>query len=565
MHAPNVRRDLASRLVRRLAPLVAAALVAGAGASARAAADAAPGPAPIAVSVDTVLRAALPAVANAPAPAATAAVRRAVAQAWSERAFVPRYLQAGAPHEPTAEAREVLALMAAARERGLDPGAYGVDALRAAFASPPRDARAAARLEQELAFAFGRFLADLGFGRVDPATLGYDLPQQRRRSGLEPAVRAALAARSPAEAVRAIEPALPLYRPMLALLADWRARAARPEPPPLPPLPAVPRKVSPGDTWAGTAALRARLVTEGDLAAGAAPPDPASPDRYDGPLVDAVRRFQARHGLDEDGVLGARTLAELQAPAAQRVRRIELSLERIRWLGDVPRGRFVAINIPEYRLWAVDGGRVATTMRVVVGRAVTGTPVFVDAIEWLEFNPYWNVPRSIAAKELYPKMARNPGHLASQQMELIGGAGLSGAELQRALASGRARIRQLPGELNALGRVKLMMPNRHDVYLHDTPSRTLFERSRRDFSHGCVRLQHPFELAAFALAGQPEWTAERMAQAVAAGTNLRVPLKAPVPVLIFYSTVNVEPDGRGRFVPDVYGLDAKLDAALAGR
>jgi murein L,D-transpeptidase YcbB/YkuD len=536
-----------------------------ASASARAVADAPSPPSrpsATAASIDALLRESLAAAADAPAPSATAAVRRAVAGAWSERAFVPRYVRAGAPHEATAEAREALALMAAARDRGLDPGAYGVDALRDAFASAPRDARVAARLEQDLAFAFGRFLADLGFGRIDPATLGYDLPQQRRRSSLEPAVRAALAARAPAESVRAIEPTLPLYRPMLTLLAVWRERAARSEPPPLP---AVPRKISPGDPWAGTAALRARLVAEGDLAAEAGRPDPANPDRYDGPLVDAVRRFQTRHGLDDDGVLGVRTLAELNAPAARRVRRIELSLERIRWLGDVPRGRFVAINIPEYRLWAVDGGRVATTMRVVVGRAVTGTPVFVDEIEWLEFNPYWNVPRSIASKELYPKMARNPGYLASQQMELIGGAGLSGAELQRALASGRARIRQRPGELNALGRVKLMMPNKHDVYLHDTPSRTLFERSRRDFSHGCVRLQHPFELAAFVLAGRPEWTAERMAQTVAADASLRVPLQAPVPVLIFYSTVNVEPDGRGRFVPDVYGLDATLDAALAGR
>ena len=576
MPALIAHRDATNRLARRLAPLLAAPLLAAAllaaAACARAAdapprpssstAAAAPRVSPITASVDALLRESLPAAARAPAPATTAAVRRAVARVWSERGFLPRYVYAGAPHDATAEAREALALMAAAHERGLDARAYGVDGLRAAFDAPPRDVAAAARLEQDVAFAFGRFLADLGFGRIDPATLGYDLPQQRRRSGLEPALQAALAARSPADAVRGVEPALPLYRPMLGLLAAWRERAANPEPPPLP---AAQRKVSPGDTWVGTAALRARLEREGDLAADADRPDPTQPDRYVGPVVDAVRRFQARHGLDEDGVLGARTLAELQAPAAQRVRRIELSLERIRWLGDVPRGRFIAINIPEYRLWAVDAGRVATTMRVVVGRSVTGTPVFVDAIEWLEFNPYWNVPRSIASKELYPKMARNPGYLASQQMELVGGAGLSGAELQRALASGRARIRQRPGELNALGRVKFVMPNKHDVYLHDTPSRTLFERSRRDFSHGCVRLHRPFDLAAFALAAQPEWTSEGMAQAVAAGVNTRVPLSATIPVLLFYSTVNVEPDGRGRFVPDVYGLDARLDAALAGR
>jgi murein L,D-transpeptidase YcbB/YkuD len=201
-------------------------------------------------------------------------------------------------------------------------------------------------------------------------------------------------------------------------------------------------------------------------------------------------------------------------------------------------------------------------MAVVVGKAASGTPVFVDAVEAVEVNPYWNVPRSIASKELYPKLARDAGWLASQQMELLGRADLRGDGLRQALASGAARLRQRPGPNNALGRVKLVMPNAHDVYLHDTPARALFGRSRRDFSHGCIRLERPLELAAFALAGRPEGTTAALQAAIDEGTNRTLRVAPPIPVLIFYATVNVDADGRPRFMPDVYGHDARLDAAL---
>jgi murein L,D-transpeptidase YcbB/YkuD len=368
-------------------------------------------------------------------------------------------------------------------------------------------------------------------------------------------VRAALAQADPRQAVASIEPALPPYRALVAALPTWRARAAGPPPPALPP---VRGKVVPGDAWPGVEALHARLLAEGDLPAAA--PVPAD-GRYAGGLPDAVRRFQARHGLEPDGVLGALTLAELAVPAADRVRRIELTLERLRWLGVTPAGRYVAVNLPEFRLWAIDeGGRVALSMAVVVGRTATRTPVFVDAIEAVEFHPYWNVPRSIAVNELHPALARDPGRLAAQHMELIGDGGH--ADLRAALASGAVRLRQRPGPWNALGRVKFVMPNAHDVYLHDTPARTLFERSRRDFSHGCIRLEDPAGLAAFALRGRPEADPAAVDALLAAGRNRVVPVAAPIPVVIFYATVNVGGDGRPRFLPDLYGHDARLDRAL---
>jgi len=492
-------------------------------------------------------------------------VSRSVRAQWSDRGHAPSFVEAVAPHRATGSARDVLESIAGAGSRGLDPADYGVDALRMAL-DAPRDEAAAARFEVALALAWGRYLADAGHGRIDPRTLGYDLPQQRRRDTLEPALRAALAAPTAAAALDAIEPSLPIYRALRDALADWRGRAALP---PAAPLPRPDRggKVVPGDEWSGVEALRERLRRAGDLdeADAVAPPADAAP-RYDGALVDAVRRFQARHGLDADGAIGVHTLAALDVPIDRRVRQIELSLERLRWLGATPSGRFVAVNIPEFRLWAVDTGRVVASMAVVVGRVVSRTPVFVDEIEAVELNPYWNVPRSIAVNELYPKLVSDPGWLSAEHMELIGADPLQAGDLRQALAAGTVRLRQRPGERNALGRVKLVMPNAHDVYLHDTPARALFGRSRRDFSHGCIRLERPLELAAFVLADRPDWPLERIQSTIATGRNHWVRPGMPVPVLIFYSTVNRGADGRLRFVPDVYGLDAKLDAALmAGR
>jgi murein L,D-transpeptidase YcbB/YkuD len=482
-------------------------------------------------------------------------VRGAVAEAWVARGGVPRYVDPAAPHRATALARETVEALEAAPLRGLDPQAYGARAWREAL-DAPRDTAGAARLEVGLALAFGRHLADAGFGRVDPRALGHDLPPRRRAEAVSVAVRDALALPAPAVALEAVEPALAAYRALRAALPAWRARAAGPPPAPLPQPPA---RLEEGGAWPDVDALRARLVVEGDLSAEA---QPLEPGHYDVATADAVRRFQSRHGLDPDGVVGPATLAALRVPASARVRQIELTLERLRWIGAAPRGRWIAVNIPEYRLWALEDDRVAISMAVVVGRTVTGTPVFVDAVEAVELNPYWNVPRSIAAKELYPRLARDPAWLESERMELIGAGDLRGEALREALARGTARLRQRPGADNALGRLKLAMPNAHDVYLHDTPSSAAFARTRRDFSHGCIRLQRPLELASFVLAGRPEGGPEALRAAIGTGERRVLRVAPPVPVMILYATANVGEDGRLRFLPDVYGHDARLDAAL---
>jgi murein L,D-transpeptidase YcbB/YkuD len=250
------------------------------------------------------------------------------------------------------------------------------------------------------------------------------------------------------------------------------------------------------------------------------------------------------------------------------VRQLELTLERLRWLPDVGPGPLIMVDLPAYRLWAfqhaaggADSAEAPLEMRVVVGTAVkTETPLFVGQMRYLEFNPYWNVPRSILDKEFLPKLARNPAWLAQNDMETVP-PGASVADLR----AGRARVRQRPGPKNSLGAIKFVLPNPMDIYLHSTPARELFERSRRDLSHGCIRVELPAALAQFVLAGQPQWDADAIQAALQPGPTRRVDLARPVPVVIFYATAILDSDGGVRFVADIYGRDATLERELAAR
>jgi L,D-transpeptidase YcbB len=486
---------------------------------------------------------------------------------YAESGFEPRWFAPSLPHLPSAQAAQLLERLRASAAKGLDPAAHPLSRLERGLvdaAAGRLGSDAVARLDIDLTVASIRYLGELATGRVDPVSVQFDIGRTGREDRIAFAVAAAVSD-GVAAAESAVEPSFAVYRRMLSLLARYREMAADPRFTAMLPSPARRPGVAEGDTYAGSFALATRLRLLGDLPDAAPALAPESAPVYDTQLAAAVRRFQARHGLQVDGVLGERTLAELNLPVAARVRQVELAIERIRWLPEPGPGPFVAVNIPDFRLWAVDRGstRLPLSMRVIVGRAGTRSEVFADTIRAVEVNPYWNVPRSIAVKELYPKLARDPGWLERERMELIGAAGLSGTALRDALASGRARLRQRPGPENALGRFKFVMPNRYSIYLHDTPSRVLFERSRRDFSHGCIRLEAPNELAQFLLEGDTRWSREAIAAAVETGANRTIPLRRPIPVLIFYSTVHVDADGSVRFVPDIYGHDARLDAALA--
>jgi len=305
----------------------------------------------------------------------------------------------------------------------------------------------------------------------------------------------------------------------------------------------------PGESNAQVPAIRNLLGVLGDWSQ--APPAPKDRFFYDDALVRAVQKFQGRHGLDRDGVIGAATLRQMRVPPTARVRQIELAMERLRWL---PRGfgeRFVLVNIPEFRLRAFKNGDQPLTMSVVVGKAArqTQTPIVRADMTYVVFRPYWEVPRKIAREEIFPKIDRDPSYLARNRMEFKG-----------------TRLRQLPGADNALGLVKFIFPNPHNVYLHDSPQRALFRRARRDFSHGCIRISEAAGLAQWVLSGQDGWDKERIRRAMQEGSDNRwVQLDQPICVYLFYSTVAVDADGRINFHEDIYGHDAILIELLEKR
>lgn len=487
------------------------------------------------------------------------------------RPLVARLYAAGPPprwlDEGQVQARLALRLLDDATTHGLDPRHYDTEAL-ADKLGRAREAAVDTAFERELSAAMLQFLADLHLGRTDspyrnaPGTLsGFDLVEYLRRAVNDGRL---------AQAVDSAAPAIPLYRRVKDTLAQYRALADLA--PQWPALPAVgPTRIVPGSPYAGAQLLRERLRLLGDLDAEAAiESDPT----YTSGLAAAVRQFQSRHGLAEDGVLGPSTVAALSVPLTRRIEQLALTLERLRWLPPAQGGRIVAVNVPAYRLWAFEPrnvrGAQVLEMRVIVGKAArTQTPLFIGQMRYLEFNPYWNVPRSIEVGEIIPKLARDPAYLQQNDMELVpvGGQAVSttgGSALAR-LRSGTARIRQRPGSRNVLGAVKFAMPNPMNIYLHSTSSQELFNRARRDLSHGCIRVERPAELAQFVLADPVTWNADRVGAAMRPGPTRTVKLAEPVPVVLFYATAITDRNGRALFAEDIYRRDPPLLEALRAK
>jgi murein L,D-transpeptidase YcbB/YkuD len=289
----------------------------------------------------------------------------------------------------------------------------------------------------------------------------------------------------------------------------------------------------------------------------------------------ALRSFQERHGLLADGALGAGTYAALTTPLGVRVRQIELSLERSRWLPPQLNSPPILVNIPQFRLFAfyttVDSENLLLQMNVIVGKTFprNHTPVFAADMRFVVVRPYWDVPSSIVRDEFLPKIRAHPGWLASNRFELVRGEGDDGAVLPAtseniaALAAGALRMRQLPGDNNSLGVAKLLFPNKYNVYLHGTPAQALFAANRRAFSHGCVRVEDPLALAAFVLRDQPQWTRDKLEEAAKLDRPTRIALTRPLRVFILYATAIATESGRVLFFEDIYGHDRKLNAQLA--
>jgi murein L,D-transpeptidase YcbB/YkuD len=418
-----------------------------------------------------------------------------------------------------------------------------------------------------------RLLRDLHFGRVSPRAAEFDLPRPRPKLGTEVLLEQLARAADVRAVIASVEPQLREYRLLEQALARYRALAADGG---LTQLPAFSgRSLKAGDRYRGTPALRRLLSAVGDLEPQAEPL--ASSEILDPALRQGLQRFQQRHGLDADGVLDKRTFASLTTPLSRRVLQIELTLERLRWLPAIAAAPII-INIPQFRLFAFQPAGVQAAdvlqMPVIVGQTYPRmrTPVFVGEMTAVVFRPYWDVPRSILVRELLPEIRARPDYLERHRFEIVRGLGDDAKAVPPttqnvdALAAGELRLRQQPGPDNALGLIKFVLLDAHNVYLHDTPAQQLFLESRRAFSHGCIRVGDPAALAVHVLKDTPgDWTAANVLAAMHGDVTRDVSLSSPIPVLVLYGTAVAIERETVYFFDDIYGHDARLARLLESR
>jgi L,D-transpeptidase YcbB len=310
-----------------------------------------------------------------------------------------------------------------------------------------------------------------------------------------------------------------------------------------------------------------RLIVEGDLPKIRLAQDKDPSEQYSEEDIDsALRSFQRRHGLADDGVFGPATTAAMNVPVGDRIRQIERNMERWRWLPSEIPGKHVLVNVAGFELLALEGDNTVLTMPIVVGMEYRETPLFDDAISYLEVNPYWHIPRSIAVEDMLPRILENERYLETRGIEVLeGGTAIDPKEVDWDELSEEEfpyRLRQKPGPLNALGEIKFMFPNEYAVYLHDTPDDHLFDERERMHSSGCIRVAKPLELAEWLLEEDAEWSRSRLEQAVEGGETKQILIDDPVPVYLGYWTVWVGDDDRVYFWNDVYGQDEELAKAL---
>ncbi|NNF99918.1 MAG: L,D-transpeptidase family protein [Desulfobacteraceae bacterium] len=316
--------------------------------------------------------------------------------------------------------------------------------------------------------------------------------------------------------------------------------------------------------------LRRRLTISGDLMNSG---ESLQPDVFDETLESAVIRFQGRHGLNADGIAGEKTLSALNLSVEDRIRQIELNLERWRWLPHDLGERYILVNTADFRLKVVENNHTTLDMRVVVGKPARQTPVFSSRLSYMVVNPYWTVPTTIAVNDILPKIKKDPEYLTKNRFRVFDGWQQDAQELTPELVDWTTlgkryfplRFRQDPGAMNALGRIKFMFPNKFAVYLHDTPHRTLFNETIRGFSSGCIRTEKPLDLAAYLMSGNAGWTREKLAEAIEKGSQRNIHLPAPILIHLLYMTAWIAEDGIPQFRDDIYGRDRLLEKALRQR
>lgn len=463
------------------------------------------------------------------------------------------WVESGAPKK---RARSLVEAVAAAEDQGLRTAEYDLEglgqALQRAYKDDETEPAELAELDLRLTSLYLEYGRHLLSGRLDPSRVNEDWFIRTRRATVDSALRSAASTDDIEKALADFEPSAPDYRTLMEARARYAAITSRGG------FPAVDAAVAPGDTGAAVAAVVQRLVMEGDLDSSA-----VSLRAFDSTVSRGVERFRRRFGLEPGKGVDRAMVAAMKVPVERRIRQIELNLERLRWLPNEFGARYVAVNIPDFQLYAYDEGREVLTMRVIVGDEYDGTtPVFADTMNQVVFRPYWNVPSGIAVDEILPLVQQNESYLARNEYEVVPAksstpvdpGSIDWGDLDS--TNFPYTIRQKPGPRNALGLVKFLFPNRFDIYMHDTPGDHLFQRTRRALSHGCIRLEHPDRFAEYVLEGTGNWSPDRIKAAMSAEEPQEVALKRPLPVYILYLTAFAR-DGEVHFRPDLYDVDAR--------
>jgi murein L,D-transpeptidase YcbB/YkuD len=468
-------------------------------------------------------------------------------------------------------ADELLQCIKDAQQDGLNPRYYHLGSIGRLLETVKLPSAAGQRpdpdlladLELLLTDAFLMLGSHLGAGRVNPESLDPEwVVQMHPELDLAQILQRAVETRRIGDALDGLRPPHPEYHALKRALKGYRALGDAAE------WPRLPEKASWDRGQGGEISdrLRERLRRSGDLPQA---PDSGGADA-DLELFDGLRRFQARHGLEADGRMGPQTLQALNASLKERTRQIELNLERWRWLPRELGARHIRVNVPQFNLSVIEGGREAMSMRVVVGRHYRRTPVFSSLVDHLVFNPDWNIPTRIAVQDILPKARKDPAYLSRQKIRVFQNWGRDAAELdpngidwtQVTAENFRFKLKKDPGAHNDLGRIKFMFPNKFSVYLHDTPAKRLFERSMRGFSSGCIRIEKPIDLAEYLLRDSPAWSRDAVIAAMDSGALRTVGLPRKIPVHLIYMTTGVDSQGRVQFWPDIYQRDSLLDRAL---
>jgi L,D-transpeptidase YcbB len=490
---------------------------------------------------------------------------------YAQRSYRPAWISGGTL---LPSATQLLSVIEAAGEEGLRPEDYHLGQLKelmtpASKANPGdrnKELAALRDLDLLLTDAFLLLGSHLLSGRVNPETLDPTWETHSPGTDLAVVLKDALEKSDIAASFSSLTPPRDGYRRMKKALAAYRKLSEIHAPPPIPPGPSL--KLGNRDNR--IPAVRDRLVFWGDRPEAS---KPETPELFDWALDAALRRFQTRHGIEADGVLGAKTLIALNCPAADRLSQIEINMERWRWIPRHLGTQYILVNTADFSLRLVAGLETLMEMRVVAGRPAQLTPVLSGEINYLVINPYWHVPHSIAVRDILPKLRKNPEYLREQHITVLAGWSENAPEISPESVDWKSisdhnfryRLRQEPGPKNSLGRIKFMFPNKFGVYLHDTPSRGLFKKTTRGFSSGCIRIEKPMDLAAYLLRDTREWNYEAIAAQIESGETRVIQVNPAMPVHLLYWTAWVDENNTVQFREDVYGRDNCLKTILAER